>query len=57
MLLAGAVACGTVTGENEESGVRLALDETYDEVRSGIRLILAYDMPSNSFVGTMERAS
>ena len=32
----------------------LALDETFDAVRSGARLILKYDAPSNSFKGTVE---
>lgn len=41
-------------GEGEESGVELALDETYDNVRNGARLVLAYDKASNSFTGTVE---
>ena len=35
----------------------LALDETYDAVRSGTRLILKYDAPSNSFEGTVENTT
>ena len=35
----------------------LALDETYDAVRSGARLILKYDAPSNSFKGTVENTT
>ena len=35
----------------------LALDETYDAVRSGARLILNYDAPSNSFKGTVENTT
>ena len=35
----------------------LALDETYDAVRSGARLILKYDAPSNSFEGTVENTT
>jgi hypothetical protein len=63
-LLTGAVACDdTITGEHagdhhdgdgEESGLRLAPDEIFDEVRNGVRLILAYDPQSNTFVGTVE---
>jgi hypothetical protein len=41
-------------GENgEESGAELALNENYDNVRNGVRLILAYDAQSNSFKGTV----
>lgn len=56
--------CGNnVTGEGnheedgEESGTQLALHETYDEVRSGARLILSYDVQSNSFIGTVENTT
>ena len=35
----------------------LALGETYDAVRSGARLILKYDAPSNSFKGTVENTT
>ena len=35
----------------------LALDETFDAVRSGARLILKYDAPSNSFEGTVENTT
>ena len=35
----------------------LALDETFDAVRSGARLILKYDAPSNSFKGTVENTT
>ncbi len=43
--------------EGEESGTELALNETYDTVRNGARLILAYDAPSNSFNGTVENTT
>ncbi len=43
--------------EGEESGTELALSETYDEVRNGARLILAYDAKSNSFNGTVENTT
>ena len=36
----------------EESNTELALNETYDKVRNGARLILTYDAQSNSFRGT-----
>ena len=41
----------------EESGTELALNETYDAVRNGARLILAYDAQSNSFIGTVENTT
>jgi len=34
--------------------VRIAIDETYDAVRRGVRLILSYDSTSSTFVGTVE---
>ncbi|MDE0483986.1 MAG: FxLYD domain-containing protein [Candidatus Poribacteria bacterium] len=43
--------------EKEESGTELALDETYDKVRNGARLILNYDAQSNSFKGTVENTT
>ena len=46
-------------GEGTEGGGAdsLALDETYDAVRSGARLILKYYAPSNSFEGTVENTT
>ena len=43
--------------EGEESGTELALNETYDNVRNGARLILTYDARSNSFNGTVENTT
>ena len=43
--------------DGEESGVSLALDETYDVIRKGARLILRYDAPSNSFMGTVQNST
>ena len=43
--------------EGEESGTELALNESYDEIRNGARLILAYDVQSNSFNGTVENTT
>ena len=40
--------------EGEEPGVRLAIDDTYNSVRNGVRLILRYDSTSSAFVGTVE---
>ena len=45
-------------GGEEGSGANaLAPDETFDEVRSGARLILSYDVPGNSFKGTVENTT
>jgi len=44
-------------GEGEESGTELALNESYDKIRNGIRLILAYDAQNNSFNGTVENTT
>lgn len=44
-------------GEGEESGQQFAKDETYDHVRNGARLILAYDAKTNAFVGTVENTT
>ena len=41
----------------EESGTELALDETYNKVRNGARLILNYDAETNSFIGTVENTT
>ncbi len=45
---------GEGRGEGEEPGVRLAIDDTYNVVRNGVRLILRYDSTSSAFVGTVE---
>ena len=45
-------------GSGEEGSANmLAPDETFDMVRSGARLILSYDAPSNSFKGTVENTT
>ena len=41
----------------EDSANMLALDETFDKVRGGARLILNYDAPSNAFKGTVENTT
>ena len=38
---------------SEEGGNALALDETFDMVRAGARLIMSYDAHSNAFFGTV----
>ena len=48
---------GGGSGSEEGSGATLALDETFDAVRGGARLILNYDATSNSFTGTVENTT
>jgi len=43
--------------EGEESGEKLALTDTYDEVRKGVRLVLAYHNASSSFMGSVENTT
>ncbi len=61
ILAVAASACAAdgssdTTGE-EESGAMLALDESYDAVRNGARLVLHYDAQSNSFNGFVENTT
>ena len=44
-------------GEGEESGQTFAKNETYDQARHGARLILSYDLNTNTFVGTVENTT
>lgn len=44
-------------GHEEESGEEFGLNDTYDQVRNGARLILSYDAESNSFIGTVENTT
>ncbi len=41
----------------EESGTTFALDESFDEVRNGVRLVLSYDAAANVFSGSIENTS
>ena len=51
-------AKGTVVAtDEEESGTEFALDEKYDLVRNGARLVLQYDKQSNSFKGFVENTT
>jgi hypothetical protein len=43
--------------EGEESGEKLALTDTYDQVHHGVRLVLAYHNASSSFVGMVENVT
>ena len=53
----GGEGSGGEGGSEEGSGATLAPDETFDMVRSGARLVLSYDAPSNSFKGTVENTT
>ncbi len=43
--------------EGETSDAMLGLDETYEQVRKGVRLTLSYDSESESFNGTIENTT
>ena len=45
------------SGSEEGSGATLALDETFDATRGGVRLILNYDAAGNAFTGTVENTT
>ena len=45
------------SGSEEGSGAQLALDATFDAIRSGARLVMSYDAPSNSFIGSVENTT
>ena len=47
----------TTDDGTEESGTELTLDETYDKIRNGARLIISYDEQSNTFEGTVENTT
>ena len=49
---------GSESGEGgEESGTQFGLNETFDEVRAGARLVLSYDPDANAFIGTVENTT
>ena len=54
---AGHEHAGVAEGSGEESGNLLTLEETYDEVRLGARLILEYSSEDNAFVGTVQNTT
>jgi len=54
---AGHEHAGVVEGSGEESGNLPTLEETYDVVRLGARLILAYSAEDNAFVGTVQNTT
>ena len=44
-------------GSDEESGQQFTINETYDKIRNGARLILNYDPSTSTFVGTVENTT
>ena len=48
---------GVAEGIGEESGNLLTLEETYDVVRQGARLILDYSAEDSAFVGTVQNTT
>ena len=53
--------CARMAGTNpeggEESGTVLTLDQTFDRVRGGARLVLRYDRVAQAFIGTVENTT
>ncbi len=43
--------------QGEESGTQFSREGKFDEIRAGARLILSYDAPSNTFIGTIENTT
>ena len=41
----------------EESGTIFTLDEIFDELRNGVRLVISYDAAANAFSGTIENTT
>lgn len=48
---------GENTHSHEEDNAMLGLDETYQQVRKGIRLTLSYDSEASSFTGMVENTT
>lgn len=51
------LACSNPTSHNEESGTQYGIGDTCYEVKNGLRLIIAYEDSTDSFVGTVENVS
>ena len=56
-VISGCSGNDIVRESGEESNAELALDENYDQVRNGVRLIMTYDAQDNSFKGTVENTT
>lgn len=44
-------------GPGEEAGATYALDESFDVVRKGVRLVMSWDAEAEAFVGTVENTT
>ena len=44
-------------GPGEESGVTYTLDETFDMVRNGVRLVMSWDATAEAFIGVVENVT
>jgi len=53
----GSASESSASGSEEGSGAQLGLDDTFDAVRSGARLVLNYDAASNAFIGAVENTT
>ncbi len=47
------IPVGPAPADDEESTVQLALTDTYDHIRNGAHLIMAYNPATNAFEGTV----
>lgn len=47
----------TMQADDEESAVRLAITDTYDNVRNGAHLIISYDATTDAFIGNVTNAT
>ena len=56
-LIISACTGSSGSSSDEESGVELDLDETYDRVRNGARLFLTHEPEDNSFNGFVENST
>lgn len=43
--------------KGEESGAELTLGKSYDRVQNGVRLLMSFDVRSNSFTGSLENTT
>ncbi|MCG9129877.1 hypothetical protein JT359_19980 [Candidatus Poribacteria bacterium] len=62
LLMGVVISCSSTTNPimddgEEESDTELALDQAYDKIRSGVRVILTYDVSRKTFNGTIENTT
>ena len=57
LIVSGCASIGNLGTGEEESGIELALDETYDRIRNGARLVLTHNQENNSFIGFVENTT